>query len=168
MVLVQLFAYTGRADPDDGRRQVIEPTPVDHLANIADAMRGERRVRTQVVLARLAGHNHHEYEHWTFQHLRAALADHGISVVKTGGVKVIRAEDITGAMKARPEALDDGEVADDKLTESSPSWGRYGDFRRDVRDFSPIGPRAIVPSMTSRNTSRGTFVAVSESQRLLS
>lgn len=42
-----------------------------------------------------------EYEHWTFQHLRAALADHGITITKSGGVKVIRAEDITTALTRR-------------------------------------------------------------------
>lgn len=87
--------------PATGQPATIEAAPVDHLANVHAAMRGEHRVRTQVMLARLAEHHPAEYEHWTFQHLRAALADHGITITKSGGVKVIRAEDITTTLTHR-------------------------------------------------------------------
>src|SRR5690606_38391592 len=50
-------------------RPVIEAVPVDHLADVATVMRGERRVPTRVVLARLAEHNPAEYEGWTFSDL---------------------------------------------------------------------------------------------------
>jgi S-DNA-T family DNA segregation ATPase FtsK/SpoIIIE len=74
---------------------------VDHLANIHDALRGERRVRTQVVLTRLAELNPAIYEGWTFSDLSAALADYDIEPVKSGGVKVVRATDVTHALTYR-------------------------------------------------------------------
>lgn len=86
---------TGGDDQDD------EPEPVDHLANIHEALRGERRVRTQVVLARLAELNPAVYEGWTFQDLSAALAEHDIEPVKSGGVKVVRAADVAQAVTYR-------------------------------------------------------------------
>ena len=92
---------TGRELPATGQQPAVEAALVDHLTNIADAMRGEHRVRTQVILARLAEHHPAEYEHWTFHHLRATLADHDIHVTKSGGLKVIRAEDITTALTRR-------------------------------------------------------------------
>ncbi|MBV9012158.1 MAG: hypothetical protein JO272_08915 [Pseudonocardiales bacterium] len=73
----------------------------DHLADIHQALRGERRVRTQVVLTRLAELNPRVYEGWSFQDLSAALADYDIEPVKSGGVKVIRATDVTHALTDR-------------------------------------------------------------------
>ncbi|MPY78540.1 MAG: hypothetical protein GEV04_08595 [Actinophytocola sp.] len=107
---MQQLGDTHRELPATGQQPAVEAAPVDHLANINQAMRGERRVRTQVVLARLAEQNPAEYEHWTFQHLRAALAEHDITVAKSGGVKVIRAEDITTALAQRDATgtTDDG------------------------------------------------------------
>jgi S-DNA-T family DNA segregation ATPase FtsK/SpoIIIE len=74
-----------------GERKVIEAAPVDHLADGAEVIRGEKRVRTQVVLARLTDLWPDGYEDWTFGELKAALAEHGVSVAKSDGVKVIRA-----------------------------------------------------------------------------
>lgn len=79
---------------------------VDHLANINEALRGERRVRTQVVLTRLAELRPALYEGWTFSDLTAALAEHGIEPVKSGGVKVVRATDITHALTHRDHEHD--------------------------------------------------------------
>jgi S-DNA-T family DNA segregation ATPase FtsK/SpoIIIE len=73
----------------------------DHLADIHEALRGERRVRTQVVLTRLAERNPAIYEGWTFQDLSAALADCDIEPVKSGGVKVVRAADVIRALTYR-------------------------------------------------------------------
>ncbi len=86
---------TGEEDKDD------EADQVDHLADIHEALRGERRVRTQVVLTRLAECNPAVYEGWTFQDLSAALADYDIEPVKSGGVKVVRAADVTHALTNR-------------------------------------------------------------------
>lgn len=63
---------------------------VDHLADIQQVLRGEPRVRTQVVLARLAELNLAEYKGWTFQRLTEALAVAGLSARKSGGVMVVR------------------------------------------------------------------------------
>ncbi|MFZ0120876.1 MAG: hypothetical protein WAN20_23140 [Pseudonocardiaceae bacterium] len=86
---------TGEDDQHD------ETGQVDHLADIHEALRGERRVRTQVVLTRLAELNPTVYEGWTFQDLSAALADYNIEPVKSGGVKVVRAADVTHALTYR-------------------------------------------------------------------
>src|SRR5206468_31391 len=94
---VALIAESGREieAPD---RPEIEAAPVDHLADIAEVMHGERRVRTQVVLSRLAEHNPAEYEGWAPGDLTAALTDHGIRPAKSHGVMVIRAEDVAEAL----------------------------------------------------------------------
>jgi S-DNA-T family DNA segregation ATPase FtsK/SpoIIIE len=80
---------------------------VDHLAHIDTVLRGERRVRTQVVLARLAELNPAEYEDWTFQDLAAALAEYDIEPAKSQGVKVVRADDVAQALTERNETGDD-------------------------------------------------------------
>jgi S-DNA-T family DNA segregation ATPase FtsK/SpoIIIE len=87
--------------PDTETADDPEAEQVDHLANIHDALRGERRVRTQVVLTRLAELNPAIYEGWTFSDLSAALADYDIEPVKSGGVKVVRATDVTHALTYR-------------------------------------------------------------------
>jgi len=92
------------SDPDDSES---EPE-ADHLADIHTVMRGEPRIRTQVVLQRLAELNPDEYEDWTFQDLAAALAEHDIEPVKSHGVKVVRDADVTRALTDRDE--DDGNV----------------------------------------------------------
>ncbi|SBW29025.1 cell division protein FtsK [Candidatus Protofrankia californiensis] len=72
----------------------------DPLTDIADALRGEDRPRTQVVLARLT-EIHPSYQKWTFQTLSAALATHHIKIGKSVGQSVIRAEDIHRAIALR-------------------------------------------------------------------
>jgi S-DNA-T family DNA segregation ATPase FtsK/SpoIIIE len=115
----------------------IEASPVDHLADIADVMRGERRVRTQVVLSRLAEHNPAEYEGWSPTDLTAALADLGVRPGKSHGVMVIRAEDISAALTNR-EATDGTERGDP--------------------DGEPAGTRGVLPedslSITPRSDLR--------------
>jgi DNA segregation ATPase FtsK/SpoIIIE, S-DNA-T family len=53
------------------------------------------------VLARLTDLWPDGYEDWTFGELKAALAEHGVSVAKSDGVKVIRAEDVADAINER-------------------------------------------------------------------
>jgi len=84
-----------------------EEPVVDHLSDIRTVLRGEKRARTQVVLARLAELNPTEYEDWTFQDLAAALAEYNIEPVKSQGVKVIRADDINQALTEREETSDE-------------------------------------------------------------
>jgi S-DNA-T family DNA segregation ATPase FtsK/SpoIIIE len=83
-----------------------EPEPVDHLADIAQVLEGQRRVLTRVVLTRLAELNPSEYEGWTFTDLKATLAEHGIEPVKSDGVMVVRAEHITTALTERHHDAD--------------------------------------------------------------
>ncbi len=97
-----LIAETGREIESSGRLE-IEAPPVDHLADIAEVLRGERRVRTQIVLARLVEHNPHEYEDWSFTDLTAVLADEHIEPRKSHGVMVVRADDITAALARRDD-----------------------------------------------------------------
>ncbi len=65
-----------------------------------------------MVLTRLAEHNPSQYEGWTFTDLKAALAVYGIEPVKSDGLMVIRAEDITQALTDRDEDTD-GEGAEE-------------------------------------------------------
>ena len=89
----------------------IEAAPVDHLADITDAMRGEQRVRTQVVLSRLAEHDPGEYEGWSLADLTAALAEHGVTPHKSHGVMVVRADHLA---EACTHAKEGGEESDQR------------------------------------------------------
>jgi S-DNA-T family DNA segregation ATPase FtsK/SpoIIIE len=102
MAAIDELRRTG--DPTTGDDD--ETEKVDHLANIDEVLRGERRVRTQVVLTRLAELHPTIYEGWTFSNLTAALAEYGIEPVKSGGVKVVRAADITHALTHRDHKND--------------------------------------------------------------
>ncbi|MGH3754885.1 MAG: hypothetical protein ACRDRP_19745 [Pseudonocardiaceae bacterium] len=86
--------------------QIEGPAEVDHLADIAEALRGERRVLTRVVLTRLAELSPTEYEGWTFTDLKATLSEHGIEPVKSDGVMVVRADDIATALTERHHDID--------------------------------------------------------------
>jgi DNA segregation ATPase FtsK/SpoIIIE, S-DNA-T family len=106
-----LIAEQGReltvtAEPNE------QAPPVDHLADIAHVVGGERRVRTHTVLTRLATHNPGEYDGWVFADLSAMLAAYGIHPVKSHGVMVIRAGDITAALAAHAHSGEDGECGD--------------------------------------------------------
>jgi len=74
---------------------------VDHLANIHQALRGEQRLRTQIVLTRLAELNPDTYEGWSFSDLKAALAHEGIEIGKSHGHSVIRTHHVTQALTHR-------------------------------------------------------------------
>lgn len=80
-----------------------EPEPVDHLADIAQVLDGEARVRTQTVLVRLAALNPAEYDGWTFSDLSAVLSEAGAEPVKSHGVKVVRADAVAAALAARSD-----------------------------------------------------------------
>jgi DNA segregation ATPase FtsK/SpoIIIE, S-DNA-T family len=106
-----LLAEQGReltitAEPDE------QAPPVDHLADIAHVIGGERKVRTHTVLTRLATHNPDEYDGWVFADLSTTLAAHSIQPAKSHGVMVIRADDITAALVARAHSGQDGECGD--------------------------------------------------------
>jgi S-DNA-T family DNA segregation ATPase FtsK/SpoIIIE len=96
-----LLAEHGRTVPTTDTAD--EEPAVDHLADIHTVLRSEKRVRTQVVLARLAELHPAEYEDWTFQDLAAALAEYDIEPAESQGVKVIRADDIIQVFTERNE-----------------------------------------------------------------
>jgi DNA segregation ATPase FtsK/SpoIIIE, S-DNA-T family len=99
MAAIDELRRTG--DPTTGDDNQDETKEIDHLANIDAVLRGERRVRTQVVLTRLAELHPAIYEGWTFSNLIAAPAEYGIEPVKSGGVKVVRAADVIHALTHR-------------------------------------------------------------------
>jgi S-DNA-T family DNA segregation ATPase FtsK/SpoIIIE len=69
----------------------------DHLADVAAVMHGEIRVRTVVILQRLAELDH-SYEGWTSGQLSAAVRVAGVEVRKYNGHSVIYDEDVRQAL----------------------------------------------------------------------
>ena len=98
MAAINELHRTGQPTTDQDHHEAGE---IDHLTNIDQALRGERRVRTQVVLSRLAELDPATYEGWSFHDLTTTLARHGIKPVKSRGVKSVRAADITHALTHR-------------------------------------------------------------------
>lgn len=107
---MQLLAEAGR-EVTGGARPALEAARADHLADVFEVMRGERRVRTQVVLARLAELSPSEYEGWTFSTLTSVLGEHDIAPRKSDGVKVVRAEDVEAALAERRTGRSDRDEA---------------------------------------------------------
>lgn len=103
-----LLAAHGRAVPTtDSTSDADQEPAMDHLVDIHTVLRSEKRVRTQVVLARMTELNPAEYEDWTFQDLAAALAAYDIEPAKSQGVKVVRADDVAQALTKRDEGGDE-------------------------------------------------------------
>lgn len=73
------------------RLAVVDPDapPPDDLAAVLEALRGEDRVGTTVVLQRLGEDDPDRYEGWTHQALAALLKDAGAPVVKSNGTKTV-------------------------------------------------------------------------------
>lgn len=71
---------------------VVEAAPPDHLASITSAMRGEPRVRTTVVLARLIEDEPAVYESWDLVRLSDVLTAAGAPTLKSGGLMYVVAE----------------------------------------------------------------------------
>ncbi|WP_226363366.1 FtsK/SpoIIIE domain-containing protein [Pseudonocardia sp. ICBG1142] len=99
--------------PGPAPTPVDEGKPVDHLADIAEALRGQPRVLTRLVLARLVEHNRTVYEHWGFTELAAALAAHDIPPRKSHGQSVVRADDLHTALTHRDRNEHHGTGEDD-------------------------------------------------------
>jgi S-DNA-T family DNA segregation ATPase FtsK/SpoIIIE len=116
---VQLVAGAGRTV---AVAQVEAPEVIDHLADIHAVLREDKRVRTQVVLGRLAEHNAAEYEDWTPGDLKAALAEHHIEIAKSNGYSVVRAEDVTDALTQRDEERE-GAGGEDDATDTNRNTG---------------------------------------------
>ena len=82
----------------------VEAAPVvDHLRAIWEALRGEARVRTAVVLGRLVEADAGLYEPWGFQDLKAALDREEVPIRKSDGQSVVRADDVQRALADRDE-----------------------------------------------------------------
>ncbi|HEX6360689.1 hypothetical protein [Actinophytocola sp.] len=105
---VALVEEAGRAI-DVADRAQIEAAPVDHLADIATVLDGEPRMRTQVVVTRLAALNPTVYEGWSPTDLTAVLAEYRITPGKSNGVMVVRAEHVTNALNHRTTHPQGGE-----------------------------------------------------------
>jgi len=106
---IALLDRVGRAVPapsiGDGGDE--ENAGADHLADLNEVVRGEVRVRTQMVLRRLAELNAAEYGDWSFARLAEALAEHGLTARKYNGVMVVRAAEVAAALHRRDADTDD-------------------------------------------------------------
>jgi S-DNA-T family DNA segregation ATPase FtsK/SpoIIIE len=98
---LDLLAKQGRTIHAAPAATTDEPVQIDHLANIHQALHGERRVRTQVVLTRLAELNPTAYEGWSYSDLKTTLAAEGIEISKSHGHSVVRTDNITQALTER-------------------------------------------------------------------
>jgi S-DNA-T family DNA segregation ATPase FtsK/SpoIIIE len=103
---LHLMTKQGRAVNLARENSTDEPTSVDHLTDINEALHGQRRVRTQIVLTRLAELNPTTYEGWSFSDLKTTLAAESIEIGKSHGHSVIRAEDIHRAITHRHDNSD--------------------------------------------------------------
>lgn len=104
---MSVLPEAGQKTPTTDRPKHEVAQPADHLADIHKVMRGESRVRTHLVLRRLAELNPAEYDDWTFGDLAAALADYDLRSGKYQGNKVVRAEDVSGALTERGRGEED-------------------------------------------------------------
>lgn len=98
-------AWQQRGRPAVVRAVVQDDDEQDHLANIYEALHGEPRVRTALVLRRLAEVLPAAYEAWNFQNLSAALDAEGVAVGKSDGQSVVRARDVSEALLRRSADL---------------------------------------------------------------
>jgi S-DNA-T family DNA segregation ATPase FtsK/SpoIIIE len=102
----------GKGLPGAGR-----PAPVvervDHLADIADALGTDRRVRTTDLLARLHERNLSAYGSWGPRELATCLDDAGVRPVSVKGYPTVRAEDVHEAIANRTLAQADTDTDTD-------------------------------------------------------
>ena len=75
--------------------------PVDHLANVAEAVGDAPRLRTPVLLGALIRIDEDTYTPWSFQQLKAELGKVGVPVKTYNGDSVVRREDVLRALDAR-------------------------------------------------------------------
>jgi DNA segregation ATPase FtsK/SpoIIIE, S-DNA-T family len=108
MTQITELPHTGATSEQKGTEHPV----VDHLTDIATVLGDQRRMLTRVVLSRLAELNPCVYEAWTFTDLKTALARYGIEPVKSDGLMVLRAEDITTALTERAERDTDSDTGE--------------------------------------------------------
>jgi len=85
---------------------VIDATPIviDSLRDIYEAMRGENRVKTTVVLSRMREENPDVYEHWSNKDFAASVREYvhlGLDIRTYGGDSVLRIEEVEQALRER-------------------------------------------------------------------
>lgn len=79
------------------RGRAVDAGGPDHLAAIEVALRGEPRVRTQVVLARLMEADPATYEAWDLARLTEVLVEAGAPTLKSSGLMYVVAERVLAA-----------------------------------------------------------------------
>ncbi|MGH3567961.1 MAG: hypothetical protein ACRDRH_18410 [Pseudonocardia sp.] len=90
-----------------------EAAPVaDPLADIADALGGDRRVRTTDLLARLHERDLSAYGSWGPRELATCLDKAGVRPVSVKGYPTVRAEDVHEAIADCTLAADDATEVD--------------------------------------------------------
>lgn len=108
----------------------VTPTPPaepaagpDLLADVAAVLAGHKRMRTQEVLALLAGRNRAVYGGWTFADLADALPD-AAKPYKSGGVMVVGADRVAEAITDRAaDRITDDDDAVESATDSHETSG---------------------------------------------
>jgi len=70
------------------------------------------RVRTQVVLRRLAERNPAEYGGWSFARLAELLSEHGLTARKYNGTMSVRVADVARALHRRDTGGDEDKLED--------------------------------------------------------
>jgi S-DNA-T family DNA segregation ATPase FtsK/SpoIIIE len=132
-LLTEGTTITATTEPENA------PAVTDPLADIAAVIKeGERRVRTQTVLTRLAALHPDTYEGWAFADLAAVLARHGVAIIKSHGNKVIRAEDIATVVTQHNNPADNqGDEHDHHNNGSEHDGDPAGD---------PTGTRGLLPT----------------------
>lgn len=79
------------------RGAAVSAPDVDHLAAIEAALRGEARVRTQVVLSRLMEADPATYESWDLARLTETLVEAGAPTLKSSGLMFVVSERVLTA-----------------------------------------------------------------------
>jgi S-DNA-T family DNA segregation ATPase FtsK/SpoIIIE len=111
---LEAIARRGKGLPGAGRpAPATEAAPRDPLADIAEVLGGEKRMRTVELLSRLGEHNREVYGSWDAGKLTAVLAAEGIRTVKVQGVMCVRAADIHDRLADRLLDTDDADDGPD-------------------------------------------------------
>jgi S-DNA-T family DNA segregation ATPase FtsK/SpoIIIE len=88
------IARRGKGLPGADRPAPTAEAAPDPLADIAEVLADDKRMRTVELLSRLGEHNRGAYGGWDASKLTAVLAAEGIRTVKVQGVMCVRAADI--------------------------------------------------------------------------
>jgi hypothetical protein len=130
------------------------PVRRDLLADVVEVLGDEPRVRTTVVLQRLAELDTDAYEGMSHAQLAAALLADGVAVAKSNGQSVIRASDTRRPWtpaRGRPRGRRRGRETGPTAARSGAAQ-RFPDegFHRSPRGSNPGKPLGIVPRRDGR------------------